>query len=278
MVLPTTTKTKTANPVCKIYKCIIIIAAIILLIFATLYASFLNTKEVNNSAEIVNLKIIEETGKEWFEKEKPRIQEFPMLSKRNDIIGVLQKLGWKTAIEVGVQKGLFAKRMLDGWPACNEYKLVDLWGKEEGYQEPGNHSNKDHDNYLKQTQRRVKPHKDKVEFFMMRSTKASKLLKDNYFDFVYLDARHDYCAVAEDIEHYWPKIRPGGILAGHDFIDAQYAIDRLGPSENWGICEDGTKQPRAVRGAVEDFAKSEKIEFILVSQEDFPSWFIQKPY
>ncbi len=44
------------------------------------------------------------------------------------------------------------------------------------------------------------------------------------FDFIYLDARHDYCAVAEDIKCYWPKVRPGGILAGHDFIDAQYAV------------------------------------------------------
>lgn len=31
-------------------------------------------------------------------------------------------------------------------------------------------------------------------------------------DFVYVDARHDYCAVKEDILLYWPKVRPGGIL------------------------------------------------------------------
>ena len=70
----------------------------------------------------------------------------------------------------------------------------------------------------------MKPHEEKVEFFIMRSTDAAKLIEDNHFDFVYLDARHDYCAVAEDIKHYWPKVRPGGILAGHDFIDAQYAV------------------------------------------------------
>jgi hypothetical protein len=32
--------------------------------------------------------------------------------------------------------------------------------------------------------------------------------------------RHDYCGVAEDLEAYWPKLRSGGIFAGHDYIDA----------------------------------------------------------
>lgn len=165
-----------------------------------------------------------ESTKEWFEKEKPLITEFPVLSRRNDIIAVLEKLKWKTAIEVGVQKGLLAKRMLDNWPSNTEYKLVDLWGREDGYKEPGDHSNSFHENALRETKRRVKPYMDKVELFIMRSTDAAKKMEDNHFDFVYLDARHDYCAVADDIDSYWPKVRPGGILAGHDFIDAQYAV------------------------------------------------------
>ena len=175
-----------------------------------------------NSNESMN-----ESHKQWFEKDRPLITEFPVPEKRNDIIAILEKLKWKSAIEVGVQKGLFAKKMLDNWPSCREYKLVDLWGKEEGYQEPGEHDKSFHEQAYRQTKKRVKPHKEKVEFFEMRSTAAAKLLKDNHFDFVYLDARHDYCAVAEDIASYWPKVRPGGILAGHDFIDAQYAVSCL---------------------------------------------------
>jgi hypothetical protein len=260
--------------------------------FATviIFTLFVAVSNLHNEMSMDSIEIIsqldshkshhmnQDGNKEWYEKSKPLITEFPTPSKRNDIIPMLEKLKWKTAIEVGVQKGLFAKKMLDNWPSCTEYKLVDLWGQEEGYQEPGNHSKDFHSMALGQTKRRVKPYNDKVEFFVMRSTDASKHLEDQHFDFVYLDARHDYCAVAEDIAHYWPKVRPGGILAGHDFIDAQYALDRLGENENWGECEDGTKQPRAVRGAVEDFMKTENIDFVLVSQEDFPSWFIQKPY
>jgi hypothetical protein len=36
-------------------------------------------------------------------------------------------------------------------------------------------------------------------------------------DLVYIDADHVYEAVAADIRLWTPKVRPGGILAGHDF-------------------------------------------------------------
>jgi len=283
MVLPTvSTKKKLGTKHSS--KWIALVVFLLLLAVTTLKDNYnlMEGKTIKKSPVVVTSPVQiqkeDESGKEWFEKRRPLIEEFPVPTRRNDIIGMLEKLQWKAAIEVGVQKGLFAKRMLDSWKSCTEYKLVDLWGHEEGYKEPGDHSQEWHDTALSETKRRVNPYMDKVEFFIMRSTAAAKLIQDDHFDFVYLDARHDYCAVAEDIENYWPKVRPGGILAGHDFVDAQYAIDQLGPEQNWGVCEDGTKQPRAVRGAVEDFAAKENIDFILVSQEGFPSWFIQKPY
>jgi hypothetical protein len=30
--------------------------------------------------------------------------------------------------------------------------------------------------------------------------------------------RHDYCGVKEDLENYWPKLKRGGIIAGHDYL------------------------------------------------------------
>jgi len=40
---------------------------------------------------------------------------------------------------------------------------------------------------------------------------------DGHFDCVYLDADHRYPAVCEDIRLWLPKVRKGGILAGHDY-------------------------------------------------------------
>ena len=36
-------------------------------------------------------------------------------------------------------------------------------------------------------------------------------------DFVYIDGNHYYEYVKRDIEMYWPKVKPGGYLMGHDY-------------------------------------------------------------
>ena len=36
-------------------------------------------------------------------------------------------------------------------------------------------------------------------------------------DFVYIDGNHDREHVARDIETWWPRVRSGGVLGGHDF-------------------------------------------------------------
>ncbi len=51
----------------------------------------------------------------------------------------------------------------------------------------------------------------------MDSIEASKLYEDNSIDFVYIDADHSYEAVKNDINAWLPKVKPNGILAGHDY-------------------------------------------------------------
>ena len=41
---------------------------------------------------------------------------------------------------------------------------------------------------------------------------------DEYFDFVYVDARHDRLGVMDDLHAWWPKIADGGMMCGHDFV------------------------------------------------------------
>jgi predicted O-methyltransferase YrrM len=41
--------------------------------------------------------------------------------------------------------------------------------------------------------------------------------EDNKFDFIYIDGEHTYEAVKRDIQLYLPKLRKGGIIAGHDY-------------------------------------------------------------
>ena len=51
------------------------------------------------------------------------------------------------------------------------------------------------------------------------SHEASLEFKDEYFDFIYIDAAHDYDSVVEDLEVWWPKLKKGGIFSGHDYFE-----------------------------------------------------------
>jgi hypothetical protein len=42
---------------------------------------------------------------------------------------------------------------------------------------------------------------------------------DASLDYVYLDADHHYEAVCRDIDAWLPKVKPGGVIAGHDFCE-----------------------------------------------------------
>ncbi len=51
-----------------------------------------------------------------------------------------------------------------------------------------------------------------------KSVRAAVLFPDASVDFVFLDAAHDYQSVTADLRAWWPKIKPGGVLAGHDYV------------------------------------------------------------
>jgi hypothetical protein len=46
-----------------------------------------------------------------------------------------------------------------------------------------------------------------------------KTIQDNYFDFIYIDACHLYEDVKQDLNQWLPKLKTGGIMAGHDYIE-----------------------------------------------------------
>lgn len=49
------------------------------------------------------------------------------------------------------------------------------------------------------------------------SAEFAGTFEDESVDFVFVDAGHTFELVSADIAAWWPKIRPGGVLAGDDF-------------------------------------------------------------
>jgi predicted O-methyltransferase YrrM len=58
-----------------------------------------------------------------------------------------------------------------------------------------------------------------VEVIAAPSTEAAAQLEPASVDRVFLDASHDGASVAEDLRVWSERLRPGGLLAGHDYAD-----------------------------------------------------------
>mmetsp|Transcript_6297 Transcript_6297/g.11625 ORF Transcript_6297/g.11625 Transcript_6297/m.11625 type:complete len:300 (-) Transcript_6297:47-946(-) len=158
-------------------------------------------------------------------------------------------------VEVGVQKGFYTRKLLQGWRRAKMFIQVDLWEHQENYEDLAN-VGQDAQNVNMQMSctagQAMKQQGYTQEVLQCKdySTECAKLIPDDSIDFIYIDARHDRKGVLEDLQHYWPKLREGGMIAGHDYME-QFEV----PNQNWSLNYDGSvdETGRVVKGAVDDF-------------------------
>lgn len=62
-------------------------------------------------------------------------------------------------------------------------------------------------------------------------TKAASQYSDESLDFVFVDASHDYESVRNDLWTWYPKVKKGGLMAGHDYsencLGVKLAVDQF---------------------------------------------------
>lgn len=56
-----------------------------------------------------------------------------------------------------------------------------------------------------------------VFFHRTYSVNAAKSFEDESLDLVFIDADHKWWSVLQDLVAWWPKVRRGGVMMGHDF-------------------------------------------------------------
>jgi predicted O-methyltransferase YrrM len=80
------------------------------------------------------------------------------------------------------------------------------------------------------------------------SVEAASRFADNSLDAVFIDAGHTYEDVAADLDAWMSKVKPGGILAGHDYDypGVKVAVDERIVAETRGRCWLFTK-PSAIQ-------------------------------
>ena len=75
-------------------------------------------------------------------------------------------------------------------------------------QQPGIH--------MQEAKKRLDQFSDRITWILKPSLEAASEIPDN-LDFVYIDGLHTYSMVKTEIKLYSKKLKPGGIIGGHNF-------------------------------------------------------------
>lgn len=96
--------------------------------------------------------------------------------------------------------------------------------------------------------------------------------EQEYFDFIYLDGCHLYESVKQDIKDYYQKVKPDGILGGHDYVSKEVIFTQQGQSYT-------NQLGYGIKQAVDEFLQENpELEMIamLTDTNPFPDWAIRK--
>jgi hypothetical protein len=104
-----------------------------------------------------------------------------------------------------------------------------------------------------------------VKWIEKASLDAAREIKDNSLDFVYIDGEHSYVYVMLDIIVWNRKVKPGGIVSGHDYHFVK-------------------TNKFKVEDAVNDYIRSQKIKPLYITDEKakelpgdgYASWYFVK--
>lgn len=79
----------------------------------------------------------------------------------------------------------------------------------------------------------------RVKILEGNSDSFTPLFEDGTVDFIFIDADHRYTQFKKDLDNWYPKVRPGGLLCGHDFNgvtwDERYIEDDFVEGKHHGI-------------------------------------------
>lgn len=145
-------------------------------------------------------------GENWFtfpELYKKMVAEFPSGSR---------------FVEVGCWKGKSAAFMaveIANSGKNIDFACVDTWEGSEEHKDISDVANI-YDIFTEN----MRPVENYYRAIRLPSVEAASQFEDESLDFVFVDASHEYEDVKEDINAWLPKVKPNGILAGHDYYPA----------------------------------------------------------
>jgi hypothetical protein len=126
----------------------------------------------------------------------------------------IEERGLRCGVEIGVAFGGHAESIL---AATSVEKLygVDPYRHMDGYDDPMNLPQEEFDELYRFTVARLSRFGPRYEHIRALSGEAANRV--HAVDFVYIDADHSYAGVWRDLSLWFPKVRAGGLIGGHDY-------------------------------------------------------------
>lgn len=129
-----------------------------------------------------------------------------------------------STVELGVAEGNFSNDILS-WGKQTHY-LVDAWMEIKNQKGDGGNEQLWHERNLQKTMAKVEKYGGRAIILRGLSQEMAVHVEDNSCGFVNVDCDHSYEGVKRDIEAWWPKLIPGGVMAFHDYEMTQYGVKR----------------------------------------------------
>lgn len=161
---------------------------------------------------------------------------------RYDLPQIIADKSYRIAAEVGVEHGMFSYYLLRHSGVQVLYSIDPYQGKFAGF--------------LEDAKTLLSEFGERSRLVLRTSAEAAKdfVQAQRTVDLVYLDGDHRYRKVAEDIRVWWPLVKPGGLLCGHDYCSAGVGVMR----------------------AVDEFAAMTNRQ-VYITREAWATWMIYKP-
>lgn len=162
-------------------------------------------------------------------------------SQAESLAHLCMEHGVKTFAEIGVFHGGTAFALLcDQRLAFTRYYMIDPWVPyidQQDFIGMGIKTQEQFDIIFEHVLMLAMFHADRAEVMRMTSAEAAFKFADASLDCVFIDGNHKRMDVQADIDRWLPKVKIGGVLAGHDYnvladvndaVHSRFSVEQLG--------------------------------------------------
>ncbi len=151
---------------------------------------------------------IEQIVKQCVEKSDSRFDLWIRLAKSTKV---------KNMAEIGVYRGNFAAKILQGCDLIEKYYMIDPWRHLDDWNKPANKNDRNFEKFFSETKEKTSFASDKRIVLRGKTTEVIEDISDGELDFAYIDGDHTLKGITIDLICLFSKIRVGGWIGGDDF-------------------------------------------------------------